>query len=49
MNERYLEKESDAPADWQSNVIYRRNANGLVFVVDVPDDTEGVDENVGDD
>lgn len=49
MMEEYLERESDAPDDWQSNVIYRRNADGLVFAVIVPDDTEEANENAGND
>ena len=46
MNEEYLERECDEPENWQSNVIFRRNAMGQVVIVEVPDDTEevGVDD-----
>ena len=46
MNEKYLEVESDAPANWVSNVIMRRDGRGKVFEVAVPDDEE-VTEDAG--
>lgn len=48
MEERYLEMESDAPANWVSNVILCRDGKGRVFEVAVPDDEE-VDENATND
>ena len=44
-----LERECDAPNDWENNVILRRKANGEVEEVTIPDDTEGVNENAGND
>ena len=38
MEEMYLERESDAPEGWEENVILRRNADGQVEEVNVPDD-----------
>lgn len=35
-----LERESDAPAGWQSNCILERDGKGRVFEVVVPDDEE---------
>ena len=43
-----LERECDAPENWENNVILRRNAAGEVIEVDVPDDTEEVGEDAGD-
>ena len=40
MEEIILECESDAPADWENNVILRRSATGEVYEVIVPDDEE---------
>lgn len=49
MNEEYRERESDMPNDWQSNVIFRRNAMGNVVLLEIPDDTEEVDADAGND
>ena len=49
MQEMYLERESDMPANWVSNVIFERDGKGVVFMVDVPDDAEEVTEIVGND
>lgn len=38
-----LERESDAPEDWQDEMILMRDARGRVIEVAVPDDEE-VDE-----
>lgn len=45
MNEENIvfERESDAPADWVSNVIYERDGRGRTVLVNVLDDEE-VDE-----
>jgi len=43
-----LEHECYAPENWKSNVILRRNANGDVEEVTIPDDEE-VTDHVGDD
>ena len=43
-----LERESDAPAEWQSNVIYERDGKGRMVEVVVLDDEE-VDENAAND
>ena len=48
MNEDYLEREPDEPENWQSNMIYRRNAQGEVEMIVVPDDTGEVDVDAGD-
>lgn len=40
MEEAILERESDAPADWEDNVILRRSATGEVYEVIIPDDEE---------
>ena len=42
INEDYikLECESDAPDNWLTNVIYRKDTNGNVFKLNVPDDIE---------
>lgn len=47
MNEEYLEHECDEPADWQTNVIFRRDAMGMVRMIEIPDDTGEVDEDAG--
>lgn len=44
-----LEMECDAPNDWENTVILRRNANGEVEEVDVPDDVEEVNGDAGND
>ena len=50
MSKKYkLERESDAPADWKTNAIMMRDASGAVIEVDVPDDTEEVTGDAGDD
>ena len=49
MREEILEREMGRPSDWTSNVIYRRNADGMVTLVDVQDDNEGVDDDAGND
>lgn len=38
-----LERESDAPADWQDEMILVRDGRGKIFEVAIPDD-EGVAE-----
>ena len=43
-----LEREADAPNDWQSNSILERDGKGRVFEVMVPDDEE-VGDNATDD
>jgi len=42
-----LECESDAPENWETDVILCRDGRGEVLTVDVPDDEE-VDEDAGD-
>lgn len=42
MAERKYERESDAPENWENNVILQRNAAGEVAEVEVPDDAEEV-------
>ena len=49
MIEEYLERESDMPANWNSNVILQRDGRGRVIEVAVPDDNKGVAEIVGND
>lgn len=49
MNEEYRERESDMPAGWQSDVIFRRNAVGRVVLLEIPDDTGEVDTDAGND
>lgn len=43
-----LEREADAPDDWQSNSILERDGKGRVLEVIVPDDEEA-EENAADD
>lgn len=38
MDEIKYERESDAPADWKTDTILQRDADGEVFEVNVPDD-----------
>ena len=40
-----FEKESDAPKNWQSNVIYCRDNSGAIKMIEVQDDIE---QNEGD-
>ena len=46
-----LERESDAPADWKTDMVLERNADGVVIEADVPDDDvyPEVNEDAGDD
>lgn len=43
-----LEIEGDAPEKWETNVILKRASDGAVIEVNVPDDTEEVSGNAGD-
>jgi hypothetical protein len=49
MDTRNYERESDAPANWENNVILQRNAAGEVVEVEVPDDAEEVTGDVEND
>ena len=44
-----FEREGDAPELWATDVILKRNAEGDVVEIDVPDDTEEVTEDAGND
>lgn len=44
-----FEHESDAPENWETDVILKRNVAGDVVEIDVPDDTEEVTDNAGND
>ena len=44
-----FERESDAPDDWQENLILVRDGKGRMIEVVVPDDTEEGEEVVGND
>lgn len=44
-----FERECDAPENWKTNKILQRNAAGDVVEIDVPDDTEEVKEDAGND
>ena len=49
MNELFLERECDAPDDWESNVILLRDGRGRIVEFTVPDDDEEVtDDAAGD-
>ena len=39
-----LERESDAPENWETEVILQRDGRGNVVSVDVPDDEEASDD-----
>ena len=43
-----LEREGDAPENWETEVILHRDGRGNVLNVDVPDDEEA-SEDAGDD
>ena len=43
MNEEYLERESDMPIGWNSNVIFERDCKGNVIELAIPDDEEVTD------
>ena len=43
MDMEYLERESDAPVNWQTNVVMKRGASGEVETIEVPDDPEEVE------
>lgn len=43
-----LEREADAPKDWQGNFILERDGKGRVYEVIVPDDEEA-EEHAADD
>ena len=49
MNRGYLERESDAPVDWQSNAVFVRDGRGHVICVSLEDDAEEASANVDDD
>lgn len=46
-----LERESDAPADWKTDMVLERNADGVVIEADVPADDvyPEVNDDAGDD
>ena len=35
-----MERESDMPKDWKSNVVFFRDGFGTIKMVEVPDDIE---------
>ena len=49
MAARVFENEAGMPAEWESNTILERDANGHFMIVDVPDDMEEGDSDAGDD
>lgn len=49
MEEMILERECGVPEDFEVNVIYRRDKNGKIYEVKVPDDVEEVEENAPND
>lgn len=44
-----FERESDAPDDWQDNVILVRDGKGNIVEMEIPDDSEEVGDSVGND
>ena len=44
-----FERDCDAPENWKTDVILQRNTAGDVVEIDVPDDTEEVTEDAGND
>lgn len=44
-----FEREGDAPENWENNIILQRNTAGDVVEVEVPDDTEEVKNDAGND
>ena len=44
-----LEREGDAPENWETEVILHRDGRGNVLTVDVPDDDEEASKDAGDD
>lgn len=44
-----FEREGDAPENWKTDMILQRNAAGEVVEIDVPDDTEEVTDDAGND
>ena len=48
MKDKYLERESDPPANWVSNVIMCRDGRGNIVEVAVPDDEEVADDDSDD-
>lgn len=44
-----FERECDAPENWKTDVILQRNTAGDVVEIDVPDDSEEVTEDAGND
>lgn len=43
MSDNTLEREDGRPEQWQTNIVMRRNENGNVETIVVPDDTEVTD------
>lgn len=44
-----FERECDAPENWKTDTILQRNPAGDVVEIDVPDDTEEVSGDAGND
>lgn len=49
MNEQQLERESEAPTNWEDNFVMVRDGRGRIARLMVRDDTEEVSSNVAND